>query len=330
MNRTKVKRFNGQHCETTATGTLLNQVGLELSEPMLFGLGQGLSFIYWNSKQMDFPFLGGRVKPDQITHTLSNNLNLVYKPVETSSLKRAWETVQLQIDRGSLVGLKVDSFYLEYFTKPIHFAGHYIAIYDYNEQFAFLVDTKQQGGFVQTSLSSLEKARNAKGPMSSNNLSYTLETAQPTIPIDRAILPAIKRNSLDFLNPPIANLGYKGIAKAAIEIKKSFLESIDVEKDFCTLSMIMEKAGTGGSLFRNIYRDFIKESYDLLGLEILGTAADEYSEIAKKWTTVSELFDLAGKSGDIQYINQASLSLISISEAEKKVMNLLGSLPDEI
>jgi hypothetical protein len=52
-----------QHCETTALGVLLRHQGLDLSEPMLFGLGSGLSFIYWDSKNMGFPFLGGRVKP---------------------------------------------------------------------------------------------------------------------------------------------------------------------------------------------------------------------------------------------------------------------------
>ena len=40
--------FIGQHCETTATGSLLNQIGIALSEPMLFGIGERLSFIYWN------------------------------------------------------------------------------------------------------------------------------------------------------------------------------------------------------------------------------------------------------------------------------------------
>ncbi len=44
------KPFNGQHCETTATGSLLYQLGIELSEPMLFGLGEGLGYIFWNMK----------------------------------------------------------------------------------------------------------------------------------------------------------------------------------------------------------------------------------------------------------------------------------------
>lgn len=70
------KPFDGQHCETTATGTLLQQIGIELSEPMLFGLGEGLGFIYWNMKIMDFPFIGGRIKPDLLTKNITKNLNL--------------------------------------------------------------------------------------------------------------------------------------------------------------------------------------------------------------------------------------------------------------
>jgi hypothetical protein len=44
MKIENIKPFDGQHCETTATGTLLRQLDIELSEPMLFGLGQGLGF----------------------------------------------------------------------------------------------------------------------------------------------------------------------------------------------------------------------------------------------------------------------------------------------
>lgn len=51
------KLFEGQHCETTATGSLLHHLGINLSEPMLFGLGEGLNFIIWNMKTMDFPFI---------------------------------------------------------------------------------------------------------------------------------------------------------------------------------------------------------------------------------------------------------------------------------
>ena len=67
MKRMNIKPYAGQHCETTATGTLLRQIGIDLSEPILFGVGEGLSFIFWNMKTMDCPFLGGRIKSDLLT-----------------------------------------------------------------------------------------------------------------------------------------------------------------------------------------------------------------------------------------------------------------------
>ncbi|MBX2835253.1 MAG: BtrH N-terminal domain-containing protein [Gammaproteobacteria bacterium] len=55
--------FIGDHCETVATGTLLKHVGIDLPESVIFGLGQGLSFIFLNLSSLPLPFVGGRVKP---------------------------------------------------------------------------------------------------------------------------------------------------------------------------------------------------------------------------------------------------------------------------
>lgn len=151
--------FLGQHCETTATATLLKQIGIELSEPMLFGLGEGLGYIYWHMKSMDSPFIGGRVKTDLLTENLCRNLNLNLEVKETSSKQKAWTQVKTEIDKGKAVGLKLDCYHLDYFTNKIHFAGHYVAMYGYDTEFAYLIDTNQQGGKVKTTLGSLELVR---------------------------------------------------------------------------------------------------------------------------------------------------------------------------
>lgn len=46
MKENNINYFIGEHCETTATGTLLKFINIELSEPMLFGIGEGLGYIY--------------------------------------------------------------------------------------------------------------------------------------------------------------------------------------------------------------------------------------------------------------------------------------------
>ncbi|MBK7106533.1 MAG: BtrH N-terminal domain-containing protein [Ignavibacteriae bacterium] len=320
------KPFIGQRCETTATGSLLNEIGIELSEPMLFGLGEGLGFIFWNMKIMDFPFIGGRIKPDVLTQNIARNLNLKLDVQETSSVKKAWENVKDNIDKNIAVGLKLDSYHLDYFTSKIHFAGHYVAMYGYDDSYAYLVDTKQQGSKAKTILKNLELARNEKGPMSSKNLSYTIQDMGKNYDLKKAIVIAIKNNAKDYLNPPIKNIGYKGVLKASEEIKKWFKNSKDIQGDFKTTAMLMEKAGTGGAIFRNIYRDFLKESYDLLKIEKLNEAHKMFVEIAILWTNVSGLFEKTAETKNIEYINKASEILVDLSKKEKIAMELLLKL----
>lgn len=324
--KTTAKPYIGQHCESTATGTLLGQIGINLSEPMLFGLGEGLSFIFWNMKIMDFPFIGGRVKPDLLTANIAKNLGLKLIVKETSSKTKAWQEVKQLLDTGRAVGLKLDCYHLEYFSNPIHFAGHYVAIVGYDDDSAFLVDTKQQGTEVKTSLKSLELARSEKGAMSSRNLYYLLEKEGDTTPLKQAVLAAIRSNATQYLNPPISNLGYRGIEKTSGEIIKWFDRSKDIKTEFATSAMIMERAGTGGALFRNLYRDFLKEAYELTGNKAIGDAHKAFVDVAEAWSEVIALFEKVAETGEREYVLQASEKLKVLAVQEKAAVELLKDM----
>lgn len=320
--------FDGRHCETVATGSLLRQLDINLSEPMLFGLGEGLGFIFWNMKMMDFPFIGGRTKPGAITEALARNLNLELSIKETASIKKAWLNVADSIDQDIAVGLQLDCFHLEYFAEKIHFAGHFVAMYGYDDETAYLVDTKPHHGKVTTSLKNLELARSEKGPMAAKNLMYSLSKKADIFDLKQAIVEAISNNAKGYLNPPIKNFGYKGIHTTAAEIKKWFKRSKDVKYEFQTTAMLMEMAGTGGALFRNLYRDFLKESAEITGLEPIHKAHLAYAEIAGLWTNVAGLFDQAGATGNEVHINEASEVLVELSTLEFDAMSLLDDLRD--
>lgn len=317
------KPFVGQHCETTATGSLLKQIGIDFSEPMLFGIGEGLGFLFWRMKIMDFPFIGGRVKTDKLTENICRNLNLKLDVKETSSLKKAWKNIEVPLSEGKAVGLKLDCYHLDYFTNKIHFAGHYATIYGYDDKYAYLNDTQPQGCQVKATLKNVELARSEKGPMSSKNLSFTIEQIEELPILEPVIKRAIYNNANDFLNPPIKNLGYKGIKKTATEIKKWYTESKDIKNEFQTSAMLMERAGTGGALFRNLYRDFLKEAFDLIGMKELNEGYKDFKEHAKKWTEISNLFLKIGETKSEKYLNMASELFIELSENEKKTMERL-------
>jgi hypothetical protein len=274
-------------------------------------------------KTMNFPFLGGRIKPDVLTENICHNLNLKLAVEETSSKKKAWNIAQQYLDQGTAVGLKLDAYHLDYFTSKIHFAGHYVAMFGYDDKYAYLVDTRQQGGKVKTTLKSLELARSEKGPMSSSNRTYVIRKNGQGYDLREAVKTAVSKNANEYLNPQIKNFSYKGILKTSSEIKKWFKRSHDIKGDFQTTALLMERAGTGGALFRNLYRDFLQESYELLQLAYLKLACDEFALIADQWTRVSQLFFQAGETQEIKYINEASDILVELSEQERKAMALL-------
>lgn len=323
MTMVDCEAFEGQHCETTATGTLLNQLGLRLSEPMLFGLGEGLGFIYWKMKSMEFPFIGGRVKPDLLTANIARNLGLNLIARETASPEKAWEAVTALLAKGRVVGLKLDSYHLEYFSKPIHFAGHYVALYGYDATHAYLVDTIQQGGRVKTSLASLAAARMEKGPMASRNLYYVLLEGKYAPEVPQAARDALKANAREYLNPPINNIGWKGIRKTAEELPKWFAACKDREKEFGTTAMLMERAGTGGALFRNLYRDFLGECRGFVPGKAVVAAHAAFTEIAPLWTRVSELLAEAPTERGEAAIREAAEMLLDLSDREKRAMAVL-------
>lgn len=315
-----------QHCETTALGVLVRHQGLDLSEPMLFGLGSGLSFIYWDSKSMGFPFLGGRVKPFDLTRNLATRLKLELLVQETTSPRRAWENVVVPIDAGHPVGLQLDSYYLDYFGSKVHFGGHVVAMYGYDDHAAYLVDTDQQGGAVSTSLTSLAQARASRGPMTAKHRSFTL-TAPRNLPSPQGqIIPAITVCADAFLHPPIANLGHRGIEKAGKLIRTWFQRTDAPQRDLPQAALLMEKAGTGGALFRNLYRDFLAECTDLLDSSHLCTGHTLYTEAATLWTEVAALIKKAGESGETQLLIQASTILGDLSRIEREAMQALSCL----
>ncbi|GAA4766569.1 BtrH N-terminal domain-containing protein [Microbacterium gilvum] len=329
-----ISTAGGVHCETTALGVLLHHAGLDLSEAMLFGLGSGLSFVYWDSARQELPFLGGRVKPFVLTQNLARRLGVELRAEETASARKAWDAVRASIDAGTPVGLQLDSHDLEYFGSRVHFAGHVVAMYGYDAERAYLVDTAQQGGAVSTSLESLARARAARGPMSARHRSFTVTRTVPSQGgrehLAPAIVLAITACAREFLAPPIANLGGRGVRTASKRVPAWFDRLADPRRDLAAIAMMMERAGTGGALFRNLYRDFLTECRDLLeresDAELVERGRDLFAVSALRWTQVAELLEKAGKTGQPADLERAGRLLEEIATIETTAMTALSTL----
>lgn len=335
MPEVKFKPFSGEHCESTMLVNLLGQQGMHLSEEMVFGLGMGLSYIHWESSAMPFPFIGGRVKPDLLTQNLSTVLGVEFDVRETSSASRARNNALEALQEGKLVGLKLDHYYLEYFPeKRAHFHAHYATLYKIDGEDAWLIDTGNAGGGGRTGLDSLSEARSAKGPMSSKSRSVTvkggpgLERAREGLAdkLPHAFFVALAANAHAYLNPPIRNMGYKGVLKSSERVT-GWLDGIDnPSASLPIMAMLMERAGTGGGLFRKMYGRFLKQGQELTGVAALESGAREFDDIATRWTRVADLIEHAGTSGSKAALADAGRLMAEISERERSQFTALEAL----
>jgi hypothetical protein len=319
--------FVGQHCETVTTGTLLNSCGIQLSEPMMFGLGEGLGFVMLNLSSLPLPFLGGRTRPFALTQALCRNLGLECAARETSSRAAAWKTLAAELEAARPVGLQLDCFHLPYFSQPIRFAGHFVAAYRVEGDDVLLVDTEPQGGLQRAPRSALEAARFARGPMSAKARSWTIRARRPTLKLAPAIRRAIRANARTYVSPPFSGASHLGITKLAKSLPKWRKLAKKPAADFALASLLMERAGTGGALFRNFYRDFLHEARDHLrgARATLDAGHALFAESAMAWSKVARLVGSTVKGDDAPLL-EASELCHRIASLELEAMRVLAKI----
>lgn len=323
--------FRGVHCETVATGTLLGAIGYDLSEAMLFGLGEGLAFVFLNLSSLPLPFLGGRTKPFALTEAICRNLGVALHAEETTSHAKAWKGLEAALGKGQPVGLQLDCFYLPYFRNAPHFAGHFVAAIGLDGDQVQVVDTVQQGGLRRVARADLERARHARGPMSARARAYTVH-ARTNSPAEgataTAALAAIRANAHRYLHPEFSGMGARGLTKLAASLPTWLTKAKSPADDLRLVADLMEKAGTGGALFRNLYRDFLDEVARLAPAQArtLYAARDGFARAAEQWTAIARLIERCARDGRAQHLTDAAALCRSIADAEVAAMRLLAEL----
>ena len=280
----------GHHCESTAARNVFVHAGIDLSEEMMFGLGEGLGFIYWFMKgkkvAMPFPFVGYRGgKVVELISRASERLGITWRAVETKSADKAYRNVKQLLASGHPACVYVDMVYLPYMRLPeeAHFGGHSIALYGLDEdaQTAYVSDILDQPQTV--SLEELRIARSSTHqpfPPKNRHLEFTFPKSPPVL--KGLVLGAIEANAAAMANPPISNLGLKGMLRFAAEIKKwpRMLSPEGLLSGLVNAFVYIEIGGTGGGAFRPMYARFLKEAHDLTGESRLLGASRLYERSA--------------------------------------------------
>lgn len=199
------KHINSAHCENGATTALLVNAGIELSEPLIFGIGSGLFFSHMPFiKLHGLPVTSFRPLPGAIFRRATKLLGVRVGMRTFASPRAAMEALDLKLAKGIPTGCLVGVFHLPYFPPHyrFHFNAHNLVVYGREGDRYFISDPVMQHTTVLTR-EELARVRFAKGTAAPRGRMYWIESLPSELPLRRAVIKGIRRNTYDMLKIPL-------------------------------------------------------------------------------------------------------------------------------
>lgn len=329
------KHLQAAHCENGVTVNLLRMAGVDkITEPLAFGIGSGLFFIYIPLLKINKgPAIAFRTMPGLIFKRTCKALHIPVVRKKFSSKEAAEKYLQERLQEGSPVGCQVGVYYLTYFPKEyrFHFNAHNIIVYG-KEDDRYLISDPVMETVTSLSAYELERVRFAKGALAPRGQLYYPEEGNMVTDqqIAKAIKTGIKRNIFYMLRIPGNIAGVKGIAKTGKKIKKwrDKLGPKTAGLYLAQLVRMQEEIGTGGGGFRYIYAAFLQQAHAF-------HPNDSLLEISKTFTRSGDLWRNAavqaagiykGRIGSQADFDVMGDYLIEVSELEKNAFRALNKI----
>jgi hypothetical protein len=323
------------HCENGVTTSLLKNIGVQqITEPLAFGIGAGLFFVYIPFiKINNGPVIAFRTLPGLIFQRTCKALGIEVIRKKFSSREKAEAFLKERLDAGMPVGCQVGVYYLTYFPKEyrFHFNAHNLIVYGKEEDNYLISDPVMETPTILTSYE-LERVRFAKGALAPKGQIYYPVQGKPVSDdqIKIAIKSGIEKNVRNMLYIPGPIAGVSGISFTGNKIKK-WRDKLGPKQAGLYLAQLVrmqEEIGTGGGGFRYIYAAFLQEAHAY-------HQKDELLEISKQFTQSGDLWRTAavqaagiykGRLGSQEDFNVMGNYLLEIAEIEKEAFTALKKL----
>ena len=321
------------HCENGVVSNLLRYYGIELSEPMVFGIGSGLFFSH-----MPFLKVGGipvtsfRPLPGIIFKRISKRLGIKFEKHKYSNPHKAMDELDSNLKNSIPTGMLVGVYHLTYFPDPyrFHFNAHNIVVYgkkDYN----YLISDPIMESYKTLSYDELLRVRYAKGTFAPKGHMYWVKNIPENIDLESAIIKGIKHTCKDMLTIPIPMFGVKGIRFLSKKVR-SYPKKLGAKRAASYTGQIVraqEEIGTGGAGFRYMYGAFLQEASAILKNENLKKLSYELSEIGDLWREFAVITGRIVKNrnkADESYDKAADLLLVIADREEEFFKKLKNSI----
>ena len=323
------------HCENGVTTNLLAGAGIQgLTEPLVFGIGSGLFFIYIPFMKVNKgPAFAYRTMPGLIFKRTCRALGIPVVRKKFSSREEAQRFLEQCIEAGQPVGCQVGVYFLSYFPKEyrFHFNAHNLIVYG-KEGDDYLISDPIMEDVTKLSSYELERVRFAKGAMAPRGQLYYPQKAAVITPqqIKEAIRKGIKRNVRDMLYIPGPIAGVSGIRYTGNRIKK-WRDNLGLQKAGLYLAQLVrmqEEIGTGGGGFRYIYAAFLQQSYAYHSTDILPETSKSFTKAGDLWRTaaVQAAGIYKGRLTKQEDFNVMGDLLFEIADIEKQAFQQLAKI----
>jgi len=310
------------HCENGVASNLLKHNGLNISEPMVFGIGSGLFFVYLPFIKVNYaPAISYRPMPGQIFNKLAKRLGLKIKREKFSSTANAVKALDENLKNNIPSGLQVGVYNLTYFPDEyrFHFNAHNLVVYGKTAT-DYLISDPVMETVTTLTHDELNKVRFAKGAFAPRGQMYYPIRIPENVDLKGAIVKGIKNTCRDML-APVPIIGVQGIRFVARKIRKWPIQHGTKKANHYLAQIVrmQEEIGTGGGGFRFIYAAFLQEAAVILADESLRELSLEMTAIGDLWrdfaVNASRVYKNRSTQEDVY--NTLSDELLSIADKEE-------------
>jgi len=332
MSTKQFQHFQHAHCESGVTSNLLRHEGIEISEPLAFGIGAGLFFAHMPFiKVSGAPGTSFRSLPGSIFKRVTKSLGIEVHTQRFGSPQKAMVALDEVLDTGKPVGMLSSVYYLPYLPEAFrfHFNAHNLISYGRQDGLYNISDPVLEE-VTTISYDDLAKARFAKGTPEPRGFMYYVKNAPADIDFKKAIEKGIKKNCYLMLSPPLPWFGVNAIFHLAKKIKQypAKLTPRKAQLYLGNIIRMQEEIGTGGAGFRFLYAAFLQEASEILQRDDLKGFAEELTAIGDEWRNFaySAARLMKERKSDLVSYDELSALLYSCAVKEKDFFKRLDQL----
>jgi len=321
------------HCESGATSNLLRFYGKDMSEPMAFGIGNGLYFSYIPFLKVQFaPMISFRNLPNTVFHRGMKYLGIDATVIKKfKDPKEAMLALDRNLEKGIPTGMQVGVFNLTFFPPEyrMHYNMHNLVCFGKEGNLYHISDTVMETAQALT-YEDLLRVRYAKGVFAPEGKMYWIDNVPENLDIKAAVAMGIKKTVYEMIKVPFPLIGVKGLRWMGRDLRK-WPKKHGVTKASFYLGQVLRMAedfGTGGAGFRYIYGAFLKEAGEKFNHAELLEASEMMGKTANRWREFTYIGARNCKSRSQPQEDYGMLGdmMIEIAGMEEKVYRKLDKI----